>query len=163
MEKPKDLKLDTDLGRREMAEWLDFMLDRQFDVRVEEWQSEAHSAENIEEMFAFCRDYDALQFLIERLMSGIASAADQKRAALLLDPSPKKAGRKVKGTGARYWWMVAAAQDHERIKLLWKEHYGKTYRVNDMAAKFAAERWGANAEWLIDNARRPKSRKFAET
>ena len=161
MEKPK-WELETDKGRRAMAEWLDFMLDRQLDVRAEDWEAEAHSADNIEEAVTFCRDNDALEFLVDRLRSGNASPVDQKRAAILLDASPKKRGPKVKGTSARYWWLVAAAEDHERIKSLWKEHYGETYRVNDISAKFAAERWGASMDWVIKNARRPKDRKFAK-
>ena len=163
MDKPEWGGLETDKGRRAMARWLDFKLDQQLDVRAEEWQSQAHSAKNIEETLAYCRDNDALHFLVGRLMSGKASGADQKRAAILLDASPKTPGRKVKGTGARYWWLVAAAQDHERIKSLWKEYYGESYGVNDMSAKFAAERWGASTDWVIKNARRSKARKFAET
>lgn len=159
IEKP-EWDVESPKGRREMAAWLDYMLDRDLDVRFEKMQDEAHSSEIIEEALAFGRDNDGISYLRQRLNDGTASERDLKRAARLLDPSPKKRGRKAKGTSGRDWRLVAAAQDHERIKLLWKVHYGKTYSVNEKSAEFAEQRWNT-IKWVAENARRSKDRKFA--
>lgn len=162
MEKPV-WNLGTAKGKQAMAAWLDFMLDRELDLEFDAWQMNAHTPENIDIMFQYCRENEPMTLLARRLRDRTVTDADLDRLANFVDPAPKKRGPKVKGKSARDWRLVAAAKDNVRIKELWKNHYGKSYKTSEASAEFAEERWDtATRGWIVENARRGKNRNFAE-